>query len=97
VIAAIAAIAVAFFGIIQWAGTTVQTRDKDLKDRADERRKEVEAQDKDLKDKAEARFQIAVTALGDEKEGVKIGGAILLRTFLRPGYEQFYDAIPNVV
>jgi uncharacterized protein YjbI with pentapeptide repeats len=31
-----------------------------------------------------------VTGLGDEKEGAKIGAAILLRTFLRPGYEQFY-------
>jgi uncharacterized protein YjbI with pentapeptide repeats len=39
---------------------------------------------------AEERFQAAVTGLGDEKEGAKIGAAILLRTFLRPGYEQFY-------
>ncbi len=39
---------------------------------------------------AEVRFQAAVTGLGDEKEGAKIGAAILLRTFLRPGYEQFY-------
>jgi len=39
---------------------------------------------------AEARFQSAVTGLGDEKEGAKINAAILLRTFLRPGYEQFY-------
>lgn len=40
--------------------------------------------------RAEERFQTAVTGLGDEKEGAKIGAAILLRTFLRPGYEQFY-------
>jgi len=40
--------------------------------------------------RAEERFQAAVTGLGDEKEGAKIGAAILLRTFLRPGYEQFY-------
>jgi hypothetical protein len=39
---------------------------------------------------AEVRFQAAVTGLGDDKEGAKIGAAILLRTFLRPGYEQFY-------
>ncbi len=39
---------------------------------------------------AEERFQFAVTGLGDEKEGAKIGAAILLRTFLRPRYEQFY-------
>jgi hypothetical protein len=40
--------------------------------------------------RAEERFQAAVTGLGDEKEGARIGAAILLRTFLRPGYEQFY-------
>lgn len=40
--------------------------------------------------RAEERFQSAVTGLGDEKEGARIGAAILLRTFLRPGYEQFY-------
>ena len=40
--------------------------------------------------RAEERFQAAVTGLGDEKEGAKIGAAILLRTFLRRGYEQFY-------
>lgn len=40
--------------------------------------------------RAEERFQAAVTGLGDEKEGPKIGAAILLRTFLRPSYEQFY-------
>ncbi len=39
---------------------------------------------------AEVRFQAAVTGLGDEKQGARIGAAILLRTFLRPGYEQFY-------
>ncbi len=41
---------------------------------------------------AEERFQSAVTGLGDEKEGAKIGAAILLRTFLSEGqgYEQFY-------
>src|SRR5204862_6473144 len=41
--------------------------------------------------RAEERFQSAVTGLGDEKEGARVGAAILLRTFLRPGYEQFYS------
>jgi hypothetical protein len=40
--------------------------------------------------RAEERFQSAVTGLGDEKEGARIGAAILLRTFLRRDYEQFY-------
>ncbi len=48
-------------------------------DRRDEREK-----------RAEERFQSVVTGLGDEKEGAKIGAAILLRTFLRLGYEEFY-------
>jgi uncharacterized protein YjbI with pentapeptide repeats len=38
-----------------------------------------------------------VTGLGDEKEGTKIGAAILLRTFLHPGYEQFYAQIFDLV
>jgi hypothetical protein len=49
-------------------------------DRRDEREK-----------RAEERFQSAVVGLGDDKEGAKVGAAILLRTFLRPGYEQFYS------
>ncbi|GHO98509.1 hypothetical protein KSF_085570 [Reticulibacter mediterranei] len=44
----------------------------------------------ELEKRAEERFQAAVTGLGNEKEGAKVGAAILLRTFLRPGYEQFY-------
>jgi hypothetical protein len=40
--------------------------------------------------RAEERFQSVVTGLGDEKEGARVGSAILLRTFLHPGYEQFY-------
>src|SRR5579884_4149381 len=50
-----------------------------LADRRSEREKRVEE-----------RFQSAVTGLVDKKEEVRIGAAILLRTFLRPGYEQFY-------
>jgi len=61
------------------------------------RQKEIAAQDKELEDRkaererrAEERFQAAVTGLGDEREGARIGAAILLRAFLRPRYEQFY-------
>jgi hypothetical protein len=85
-IAAVTAIIIPFFGIYQWAGN-----------RRDARQKEIAAQDKELADRkderekrAEERFQAAVTGLGDEKEGARIGVAILLRTFLRPGYEEFY-------
>jgi uncharacterized protein YjbI with pentapeptide repeats len=47
--------------------------------------------------RVDERFQAAVTGLGDEKEGAKIGAAILLRTFLRPGYERFYLQIFQLV
>ena len=40
--------------------------------------------------RAEERFQAVVEGLSGEKEEAKIGAAITLRTFLRPGYEQFY-------
>ncbi len=78
-IAAFAAIVVALFGIYQWAVN-----------RRDERRKEIVAQDKDLKAQAEERFKTAVTALGDEKEGTRVGGAILLRSFLNKEDKEIY-------
>jgi Pentapeptide repeats (8 copies) len=53
-----------------------------LGDRRNEREKRVEE-----------LFQAAVTGLGDEKEGAKIGAAILLRTFLHPGYERYYTQV----
>src|SRR6266516_1170147 len=66
-------------GLFRWLG-----------DRRDEQEKRREDHRTEREKRAEARFQSAVTGLGDEKEGPKIGAAILLRTFLRPGYEQFY-------
>ncbi|GHP00476.1 hypothetical protein KSF_105230 [Reticulibacter mediterranei] len=53
-----------------------------MKDREDERIK-----------RAEERFQVAVTGLADKNEGVRIGAAILLRTFLHEGNQQFYFQI----
>ena len=51
------------------------------------------AQDKDLKAQAEERFKTAITALGDEKEGVHVGAAILLRSFRDKSYEQYHMQI----
>jgi hypothetical protein len=66
-------------------------------DRKAERERRDEEQQRWLKDqeaerekRAEERFQAAVEGLSSEREEAKIGAAILLRTFLRPGYEQFY-------
>ena len=69
----------ALIGLWRWLG-----------DRRDEHEKRREDQRSEQEKRAEERFQSAVTGLGDEKEGARIGAAILLRTFLRPGYEQFY-------
>ena len=78
-IAAVATVVVALFGISQWAIN-----------RRDERRKEITTQDKELRDRAEERFQIAVTALGDENEATQVGGAILLRSFLNKDDKKIY-------
>src|SRR5450755_112568 len=66
-------------------------------DRKAERERRDEEQQRWLKDqeaerekRTEERFQAAVEGLGDEKEGARVGAAILLRTFLQPGHEQFY-------
>src|SRR6266516_3495009 len=88
-IAAVATVVVALFGILQWAITVRQAKDKDLRDREDERQKEIAAkekesndrqaaQNKDLRAQAEERFKTAVTALGSGDDGTQVGGAILL-------------------
>ena len=76
-------LATVVFNFRQWTGTQKTEREN-------ERTGRQEAQDKDLKDKAEERFKTAVTALGDEKEGVQLGGAILLRSFLNKDDEKIY-------
>jgi uncharacterized protein YjbI with pentapeptide repeats len=74
---------------------TAQT--KELDDRKAERDRRDEEQKRWLEDhkaerekQAEGRFQSAIEGLSSEREEAKVGAAILLRTFLRPGYEQFY-------
>jgi uncharacterized protein YjbI with pentapeptide repeats len=42
------------------------------------------------KKRDEDRFQAVVTGLGSQDLEAKVGAAIMLRTFLRPGYKQFY-------
>ncbi len=69
----------ALIGLGRWLG-----------DRRDEHKKRRDDQDSEQEKRAEERFLSTVTGLGDEKEGSRIGAAILLRTFLHPGYEQFH-------
>jgi len=68
-----------------------------LEDRQAERERRDEEQQRWLKDqeakrekRADERFQAAVEGLGSDNVEVKVGAAILLRTFLQTGYEQFY-------
>jgi len=100
-IAAVATVIVALFGILQWAMTVRQAQSKELRDREDERQKEIALQDKESKDRqavqdkelraqAEERFRTAVTALGNENEATQVEGAILLRSFLNPDDKEIY-------
>jgi uncharacterized protein YjbI with pentapeptide repeats len=59
-------------------------------------RSQTDARNKDSKDQAEQRFQKVVEGLGSDKDQARIGGVILLHTFLEPGYEQFYVQIFNL-
>jgi len=69
----------ALFGLWRWRRDRRDAQGKELKDREREREQ-----------RAEERFQVAVSGLGNEREEVRVGAAILLRTFLRPGHEEFY-------
>jgi uncharacterized protein YjbI with pentapeptide repeats len=48
-------------------------------------------QKEDRAKQAEERFQTVVEGLSSDKEQAKLGAAIVLRTFLQPGYEQFNE------
>jgi hypothetical protein len=87
----------ALAGFLRWLEDRRDAQNKELADRKAERERREKEQKRWLKDqeadrdkRAEERFKSAVTGLGDEKDEAKIGAAIVLRTFLRPGYEQFY-------
>ncbi len=69
----------ALFGFWRWRMDRRDAQNKELEDRKAEREK-----------RAEERFQAMVEGLGSEREEAKVGAAIMLRTFLRPGHEQFY-------
>jgi hypothetical protein len=66
------------FGLWRWRRDRQDAQDKELKDRQAEREK-----------RSEERFQRVVTDLGSERKEARIAAAIMLLTFLQPGYEQF--------
>jgi len=84
-------------GLWRWRRDRRDAQDKELEDREAERERRDEEQKRWLKDqeaererRVEERFQTVVEGLGSEREEAKVGAAITLRTFLRPGYEEFY-------
>jgi uncharacterized protein YjbI with pentapeptide repeats len=60
------------------------------KNREDEQKRQEDDQRIEREKRDEERFQSVVEGLSSEREEAKVGAAIMLRTFLRPGYEQFY-------
>jgi Pentapeptide repeats (8 copies) len=77
------------FGIVRWFADRQAEREKQQeaeKHLLEERRVEREKRD-------EERFQSIVAGLGSANSAAQVGAAILLRTFLRPGYEKFYSQV----
>ncbi len=77
IIIGVAGVAITIF---QFLRNRRDAQDKELRDRRNEREK-----------RAEERFQKVVEGLGSDKPEARAGSAIMLRTFLQPGYEQFYQ------
>jgi multidrug efflux pump subunit AcrB len=85
----IAGFASAVIGFSQWRGN-----------RRDEQKKREEEQDRWRKEREEerrkrdeGRFQAVVEGLGSKDIEARVGSAVALRTFLQPGYEQFYKQV----
>jgi len=79
VLIATAALIAAWLGWRQW-----------FTNRKDEQTKRREDQHSEQEKRAEERFQRVVEGLGSERMEASVGAAIMLRTFLQSGYEQFY-------
>jgi hypothetical protein len=72
----------ALIGLWRWLGDRRSAQTKELEDRQSEREK-----------RAEERFQKAIEGLGSKDPEARAGAAIMLRTFLKPGYEPFYQQV----
>jgi uncharacterized protein YjbI with pentapeptide repeats len=79
------------FGFWRWRVDRQDAQARELKDRRDAQDKELEDRKVEREKRAEERFQIVVSGLGSKDIEAKVGAAIMLRTFLKPGYEQFYQ------
>jgi hypothetical protein len=86
ILVAAAALIAAWLGWRQWLTNRKDEQNKRVEELEQRREDQLSEQEK----RAEERFQKVVEGFGGDNEGTKVGAAILLRTFLRPGYEQFY-------
>src|SRR6266700_1664033 len=88
----------ALIGFWRWRVDRRDVPDKELEDRKAERERRDEEQKRLLEDRkaererqSEERFQAVVEGLGSNSIATQVGAAIMLRTFLSSGYEQFYS------
>jgi hypothetical protein len=86
---AFAAFRTAANGLKQWQGNREDEQAK--RDKEQERWQKEREEEQRKRD--EERFQSAVEGLGSERIEAKVGAAIMLRTFLREGYEQFHRQV----
>ena len=77
------------FGIVRWFGDRQAEREKQQE--AEKRLREERRVEQEKRD--EERFQTIVAGLGSANSAAQVGAAILLRTFLQPGYEKFYSQV----
>src|SRR5215470_12586166 len=72
-------------GLFRWFGDRGSEREK----REEEQQCWLEDRKAERVKRAEEQFKSTVEGLGGEREEARVGAAIVLRTFLRPGYEEF--------
>ena len=78
-------------GFWRWRVDRRDAREKESNDRRDAQKKELDDRKAERERRDEERFQSVVGGLGSNNLATQVGAAIMLRTFLRQGYEQFYS------
>jgi hypothetical protein len=68
-------------------------RQAEREKRDEEQKRWLEDRQAEREKRTEERFQSVVEGLGSTIQATQVGAAITLRTFLRPGYEEFYSQV----
>jgi uncharacterized protein YjbI with pentapeptide repeats len=79
------------FGLWRWSVDRRDAQNKELEAQSEAQNKELIDRKTEREKRAEERFQSVVEGLGSERNEAKVGAAIMLRTFLQPDYQQFYQ------